>query len=248
MTDRQRQAIRCVLLDIEGTTTPVAFVHEVLFPYARTHVKSYLAAHIDSPEVLADVTCLRDEHVRDAQQHLNPPVLVDGPRDAEIDSLVLYVQWLIDRDRKSPGLKSLQGKIWEKGYADGTLRAPLYPDVLPAFECWRGSGQKIAIFSSGSVAAQKLLFAHTDFGDVSQFITEYFDTNTGPKTLSQSYSRIAGSIGLLPEEILFVSDVVAELDPAEAAGLLTLLCIRPGNQPQPPTRHHTIHSFDEILS
>src|ERR1700747_382465 len=105
--------VRGILLDIEGTTTPIAFVHDVLFPYARTHLKSYVTAHLDSPETVADLARLRDEHVRDVEQHLNPPVLIEGSRDAEIDSLVSYVHWLIDRDRKSPGLKSMQGKIWE---------------------------------------------------------------------------------------------------------------------------------------
>src|SRR5437867_9579181 len=192
-------AIRGILLDIEGTTTPIAFVHEVLFPYARSHVKSYLATHLDSPETAGDLALLRDEHARDVQQQLSPPALVTAPRDAEIDSFVSYVGWLIDRDRKSPGLKSLQGKIWKQGYLDGTLLAPLFPDILPALERWRRGALKIAIFSSGSTFAQKLLFAHTRSGDVTQFIDAYFDTSSGTKTAMESYRRIASDLGLAAE-------------------------------------------------
>ena len=240
-------AIRGILLDIEGTTTPIAFVHEVLFPYARSHVKSYLATHLDSPETAGDLALLRAEHARDVQQQLRPPVLVTTPRDAEIDSVVSYVGWLIDRDRKSPGLKSLQGKIWKQGYLEGTLQAPLFADVLPALKRWRHAGLKVAIFSSGSVLAQKLLFAHTRSGDVTQFIDAYFDTSSGTKTAMESYRRIASDLGLAAEELLFISDVVAELDAAKVAGLQTVLCIRPGNQRQPLAHgHKIIRSFDEI--
>lgn len=242
----QHAGIRCLLLDIEGTTTPIAFVHSVLFPYARTHVKSFLTTYLDSPEVRDDIASLASEHTRDAQQRLDPPDLLENPRSDRIASLASYVQWLIDRDRKSPGLKSLQGKIWAQGYKDGTLRAPLYADVLPAFERWRQAGLRIAIFSSGSVAAQKLLFAHTDNEDVTQFISAYFDTSTGPKVSGESYARIASSLDLEPSQILFVSDVTAELDAAASVGMRTSLCIRPGNHPQPATQHHAIHSFDRI--
>ena len=238
---------RGILLDIEGTLTPISFVHEVLFPYARSTVKSYLAAHFNSPETAADLDRLRKEYDVDVQQEMNPPVLVNGPADTEIDSVVSYVHWLIDRDRKSPGLKSLQGKIWKQGYLDGTLQAPLFPDILPAFKRWRRAGLKVAIFSSGSVLAQKLLFSHTQSGDVTQFIDAYFDTSSGTKTAMESYRRIASDLGLAAEELLFISDVVAELDAAKVAGLQTVLCIRPGNQTQPLAHgHKIIRSFDEI--
>jgi enolase-phosphatase E1 len=239
--------IRSVLLDIEGTVTPIAFVHEVLFPYARSHLKNYLAAHLESAETLADLAALRDEHALDVQQELSPPALVDRPANAVIDSVVSYVHWLIDRDRKSVGLKSLQGKIWKQGYLDGTLRAPLFADVLSALKRWQGAGLRIAIFSSGSIFAQKLLFAHTDRGDLTELIDAYFDKSNGSKTAVESYRRIAAELGLVPEEILFISDVVAELDAARSAGLQTLLCIRPGNQSQAGAeRHQIIHSFDQI--
>jgi len=241
------EGIRGVLLDIEGTTTPIAFVHEVLFSYARSQVRRFLMERFDSPEVLADLQQLREEHAIDVKQNLQPPVLKEEPRDAEIDSLAAYASWLIDRDRKSTGLKSLQGKIWQQGYSDGTLKAELFADVRPALERWRRAGLKISIFSSGSSLAQKLLFAHTAAGDLSGLIDNYFDTTVGAKTEAASYYRIASALRLPAQDVLFISDVVPELNAAGAAGMPTLLCVRPGNQPQPfAERYLTIRDFDEV--
>jgi enolase-phosphatase E1 len=243
------ERLRAVLLDIEGTTTPIAFVHEVLFSYARSQVRSFLREHFGSAQLLADLQQLREEHAIDLKQGLQPPALVevDGPRDAEIDSLSEYVGWLIDRDRKSTGLKSLQGKIWKQGYLDGTLRAEIFADVAPAFERWRQAGLQISIFSSGSSLAQKLLFAHTEADDLTGFIDNYFDTTVGSKTDVASYSRIASALHLPAQDVLFISDVVPELDAAGAAGMQTLLCVRQGNQPQPfAERYQAIRDFDEI--
>jgi enolase-phosphatase E1 len=229
-----------VLLDIEGTTTPIAFVHDVLFSYARTHVAGYLAQHPD--EAAADVAQLRAEHERDVKNGEQPPPLNDAT-----ESIVTYVNWLIDRDRKSTGLKSLQGKIWREGYREGSLKAQVFSDVRPAFERWREAEMRISIFSSGSALAQQLLFAHTEAGDLTTFISDYFDTNVGRKADPESYHRIAKVIELQPNEILFISDVVAELEAANTAGMKTLLSIRPGNQPQPDAgRFRTIHTFDEV--
>ena len=240
--------MRAILLDIEGTTTPISFVHEVLFPYARAHVKNHLTAHLDSPETFASLAQLRTEHALDTERVLEPPALVTGTRAAEINSVVAYVEWLIDRDRKSTGLKALQGEIWKQGYLDGTLQAPLFADVLPALQRWRHAGLIIAIFSSGSVLAQKLLFAHTQAGDVTGFINSYFDTTTGPKAVMESYQLIAAELGVKADEILFISDVAAELGAARDAGFHTLLCVRPGNYPQPDHDHRIISSFDEVES
>jgi enolase-phosphatase E1 len=238
--------IRSILLDIEGTTTPIAFVHEVLFSYARSRVREYLAEHFDSAELRADLERLREEHTVDLKQDLRPPALVNGPRDAHIDSIVAYVSWLMDRDRKSTGLKSLQGKIWRQGYLDGTLKAQLFPDVAPALERWRRAGLKISIFSSGSSLAQKLLFAHTEAGDLTSFISNYFDTTVGSKTDVESYRQIAAALCLPTTDVLFISDVVGELDAASSAGMQTLLCVRPGNPPQGSAeRYKIIQSFKE---
>jgi len=228
------QGLRAILLDIEGTTTPIAFVHEVLFPYAREHAKEFLTNNFTAKEVQADVALLREEHASDISQDLQPPLLSD-----EIDSIVAYVEWLIARDRKSTGLKSLQGKIWRQGYIDGSLKAQVFADVAPALERWSAAGLSINIFSSGSVLAQQLLFAHTDAGDLTRFIDNYFDTNVGKKGEAESYRRIAARLNLQPSEILFISDVVAELDAASEAGMKTVLSLR--------TSHQAIRSFDELL-
>jgi enolase-phosphatase E1 len=239
--------IRGILLDIEGTTTPISFVHEVLFAYARANLTNYLTAHFDSAETQADLESLRQEHADDVEAKLTPPPLADETRDAEIESVVAYVNWLIDRDRKSTALKALQGKIWELGYLAGRLKAKLFEDVAPALERWKSADLSINIFSSGSVLAQKLLFAHTDAGDLSSVIDNYFDTTTGPKTEVESYRRIARSLGLPAEQVIFISDVVAELDAASAAGMQTLLCLRPGNAPQPGAdKYERVHSFEGL--
>jgi len=237
---------RAVLLDIEGTTTPISFVHDVLFPFARDHVRDYLIQHSKASEVQEDIAALLREHSLDQERGEQPPQI---DKATSIDAIVVYVGWLINRDRKSPALKSLQGKIWEQGYRDGTLKAPLFDDVVPNLARLRRPGTSIAIFSSGSVLAQKLLFAHTDTGDHSDLIDQYFDTDVGSKVTSSSYSEIARRLDLLPVETIFASDVTAELAAARDAGMRTLLCLRPGNQPQSNAEQfQTIQSFSQILS
>lgn len=234
--------IRGVVLDIEGTTTPIAFVHDVLFSYARTYVKDYLAKHAGADDVRQDIELLREEHAGNVRNGNQPPPLTTG-----LDSIASYVNWLIDLDRKSTGLKSLQGKIWREGYANGSLRSQVFPDVAPAFARWRANAVTISIFSSGSALAQQLLFAHTEAGDLTSFISNYFDTSIGKKGEAESYRRIASAIGLPPGELLFVSDVVTELAAAREAGMETALSIRPGNQPQQHAeQYQTIESFDEL--
>lgn len=240
-------ALRGVLLDIEGTTTPIAFVHDVLFTYAKTHVADYLAKHLDAEDVRHDIRLLRDEHAAEVRQNKQPPPLAEPGAPAELDSITTYIHWLISLDRKSTGLKSLQGKIWREGYSEGSLRSQVYPDVAPAFARWREAGLNVSIFSSGSVLAQKLLFKHTEAGDLTHFINQYFDTSAGQKGEAQSYRRIAEALNLQPGEILFVSDVVAELAAAREAGMKTVLSIRPGNQAQEfADQYRSIQSFDEL--
>jgi enolase-phosphatase E1 len=239
--------ISAVLLDIEGTTTPISFVHDVLFAFARAHLRDFLSENVTSAEVLGDLERLREEHAIDVTEGLNPPALVGGHQTAALGSVVEYLNWLIDRDRKSPALKSLQGKIWREGYLDGSLNSELFSDVRPALDRWHEAGLMICIFSSGSRLAQQLLFAHTNVGDVTHFISHYFDTSVGKKTEVASYRRIADELNLLPAEILFISDVVAELDAARTAGMKTLLCIRPGNAPlASDAQHESIQSFERV--
>jgi len=153
----------------------------------------------------------------------------------------------MDQDRKSTGLKSLQGRIWEEGYRSGELKGEVYPDVLPALERWRGQGIDIAIFSSGSVQAQRSLFRNSVAGDLTRFISAYFDTTTGPKREPESYARIAATLERSPSEVLFVSDVGAELDAARTAGMQTALCVRtPGSAPSAGA-HPVIHAFDQLV-
>ncbi len=239
--------ISTILLDIEGTTTPIAFVYEVLFPFARAGVRKYLENHIDEADVRQDLSRLREEHETDVRQRLDTPALLAGSIDTEIDSLVIYVEWLMDRDRKSRALKALQGKIWEEGYAAGKLKSQVFSDVPRSFERWREAGLNLSIFSSGSTLAQKLLFAHTDVGDLTEFLAQYFDTTTGPKAEEASYRRIASALQRSVSETLFISDVITELDAARAAGMKTVLCLRPGNHPQTLAHTHpTIRTFAEI--
>ena len=222
--------VRAILLDIEGTTTPIAFVHDVLFSYAREHVREFLSTN----SAADDIALLREDHAVDVTEGRNPP-----PQMAE------YVEWLIALDRKSTGLKSLQGKIWRQGYESGSLQSTVFADVAPAFERWRERGLRISIFSSGSVLAQQLLFAHTEVGDLTPFIDSYFDTRIGKKGDAESYRRIAETMNLEVHEILFISDVVVELEAANEAGMKAILSIRPGNVPQ-PEKYSSIRTFDSI--
>jgi len=238
------QPARVVLLDIEGTTTPIDFVYNVLFPYARRRMRDFVRAHSTDADVRAEVDQLIEENARDLAQGLAPPP-VEAHEPRRTQSVTAYALWLMDQDRKSTPLKSLQGRIWESGYESGELRSSLFADVPGALARWRDAGRDICIYSSGSVLAQKLLFSHTEAGDLRRVIRDYFDTRVGAKREVASYRHIAASLGCAPASIVFVSDVVAELDAARDAGLQTRLAVRPGNPPQPPSSHRAIHSFDE---
>ncbi len=216
----------------------------MLFPYARARMDMFLQTHMSDPEAQTQIHLLREEHETDQESETGPPAW-DEERD--LDSAERYALWLMDEDRKSTVLKGLQGRIWTEGYRRCELRSFVFPDVPPALERWHRARRRIAIFSSGSILAQKDLFAHTESGDLSQYIDKYFDTTVGAKQFSVSYTRIAARLGEAPEDILFVSDVVAELDAARGAGYDTRLCIRPGNRPQPHTDSHAlIRSFDDL--
>jgi len=236
-----------ILLDIEGTTTPIAFVTQTLFPYARAHMRSYLERFGASPQYLALIDAFRQEHAAD--ERAGEPVLpwVDVTADARA-SVQAYAEWLMDRDRKSPALKELQGYIWEEGYERGELVGEVFEDVPRAFARWRREGVRLGIFSSGAVMAQRRLFRCSSAGDLSSFLHWYFDTHAGAKRDPASYRRIAEEVGELPPDILFVSDVVEELNAARDAGLGTVMTVRPGNLPQPPHDHRVVSSFDEITA
>lgn len=188
--------IRAVITDIEGTTTSIAFVHDVLFPYAAAQLEPFVRARGADPVVQATLAELGQG---------------GDPLAAARD--------LMARDVKSTPLKRLQGWIWEAGYADGSLLADVYPDVAPQLRAWRDAGLRLAVYSSGSVHAQKLLFAHTRAGDLTGLFTGWFDTTTGPKTAPASYARIATVLDVRPAEALFLSDAAPELEAARGAGL-----------------------------
>jgi len=233
-------AVRAILLDVEGTTTPVGFVYDVLFPHARRRMAEFLRAHAHEAEVHGDLAGLRVEHARDTAAGRNPPPW--GPDDVE--SAAAYARWLIDQDRKATPLKSLQGRIWREGYASGELRGRVYADVPAAFERWHGAGKALAIFSSGSVLAQRMLFTHSEAGDLERFLSAHFDTTTGPKAEPESYRLIAASLGRPPGEALFFSDVAAELDAAAAAGMATGLVAR--ESAAPATSHPILRDFRDV--
>jgi enolase-phosphatase E1 len=229
-----------VLLDVEGTTTPVDFVVRVLFADARARARDFLEAHANNADVAVDVAGLRTEHARDTTAGARPPHWDDTPA-----AIAAYVRWLMDQDRKLTALKSLQGRIWAEGYAAGRLRGQVYDDVPPALERWTRSGRRVAVFSSGSVLAQKLLFRYSDHGDLTPFLSSHFDTATGPKREAGSYRAIRSALQPPASAGLFVSDVVAELDAARDAGFDTALAVRtpPGPAGRP---HRVIRSFDDL--
>ena len=231
---RAAGALNAILLDVEGTTTPIEFVHTTLFGYARARVQGFLERHEADSDVQADIALLRAEHSAELPAP-TPPMA----------SVAAYVHWLIDHDRKSTGLKSLQGKIWHEGYEAGDLRGEVYPDVAPALERWHEQGIDVAIFSSGSVQAQRDLFGHSTAGDLTPFIRAYFDTTTGPKAEPQSYASIAAALGHPPASVLFFSDIVAELDAARAAGMVTALCVR-GHDADPSPGHRVVHTLADV--
>ncbi|MBV8436372.1 MAG: acireductone synthase [Silvibacterium sp.] len=237
------------LLDIEGTTSPISFVHDVLFPYARARMADYIARSSDRPELQGNLRQLAHENAIDRSKGAPviyyPQRLSQDPAET-LKASTAYLVWLMDQDRKSTVLKSIQGRIWAEGYERGDLRSEVFPDVPPAFDRWHRTA-RIAIYSSGSVEAQRYLFRYTQAGDLSPFVDAYFDTNTGPKLESASYSKIAATLNAKPADVLFISDSIRELDAARDAGMLTRLSLRPGNASVADDHGHSpIQSFDSI--
>lgn len=232
-------APRLYLLDVEGTTSPISLVSEQLFPYARRHLAEYLQAHAGEAEMEADLKLLAAENKSEADA--SHPFF--GDTGDGLDRAVAYLLWLMDRDRKSTALKSLQGKIWKAGFEAGELVGTVFPDVPEAMERWSRHA-KVAIYSSGSVEAQKLLFSHSSAGDLTPHISAHFDTRTGSKVFAESYKAIAAKMSLEAREILFFSDAVRELDAARDAGCGTCLVIREGNAPVEDMKGHLpVRSF-----
>jgi enolase-phosphatase E1 len=233
------------LLDIEGTTSPLSLVHAVLFPYARLHLGQFLREHADEAEVSADLVLLAEEN--DCEEAADCPRFLKG---GSLDEAGEYLLWLMDRDRKSTALKSLQGRIWKTGFLAGELVGTVFGDVPEALARWTRPprGAKVAVYSSGSVDAQRLLFRYSSAGDLTPFVSAYFDTRVGAKVSRESYQAIAAAMGVEADEMLFISDALKELDPAREAGCWTRLSVREGNPPVGDGHGHAvISSFSESL-
>jgi len=239
--------IQVILLDIEGTTCPVDFVAKTLFPYAQAHLNQTLAREKDEPRM----TNIIQEAINEWQKDLDPTcqkLLAKTnqfpPSNAQVAE---YLQQLIKSDRKSTALKDLQGMIWKQGYESGELTTPLFADVLPSLDAWTQRGMTLSVYSSGSVQAQKLLYGHTNQGDISDRFSHWFDTRTGPKLKTESYNKICQSLNTTEESVLFISDHPGECDAALSAGLRTTFCLRPGNPHQDPGQHDLIQSFHDLM-
>jgi enolase-phosphatase E1 len=222
--------IRVVLTDIEGTTSSISFVHDVLFPYAAEHLGTFIKAEaVDNPDVREQLDAVAEATSVDRN---------------DLDGLIEVLQTWIDQDRKETSLKALQGTLWEQGYQQGDFKGHVYADAADYLRHWHDEGYRLYVYSSGSVKAQKLIFGFSDYGDLTPFFSGYFDTRIGAKRELASYQAIVDELGVNPETILFLSDSEAELVAAESVGLKTAWLVRDGATVQsnrPVMRH-----FDDV--
>jgi enolase-phosphatase E1 len=221
--------IKAIVTDIEGTTSSILFVKDVLFPYARANLANYIQSHADDPQI---TPLLKD-------------VCKETGLELSIEQVIAQlIQW-IDEDKKATPLKSLQGLIWEAGYRQGDFKGHLYADAAAKLKTWKEEGLDLYVYSSGSVYAQKLLFGHTEYGDLTPLFSGYFDTHIGGKKEKQSYDTIAEQLDIPANQLLFLSDIKEELDAAKAAGFETIWLVRDGT-PDPQAEHRQVDSFDQI--
>ena len=220
--------IKAILTDIEGTTSAVSFVFDVLFPYARQHLPAFVRQHAGEPDVAAQLQAVRND---------------SAEPDASVDRVIeILLQWIAE-DLKATPLKALQGMVWQQGYQAGQLKGHVYPDAVEALKRWHQAGYALYVYSSGSIQAQKLIFGCSEAGDLSGLFSGYFDTTSGPKREAASYRSIASSIGHPAEAILFLSDIVEELDAAQQAGMATCALVRDGGE---LNGHINVSSFTAI--
>ncbi len=235
--------IRGILLDIEGTTSSISFVHDVMFPFALKHMEQYIAAHGTEAECQAAF-----EQVAVDAGHESIAAWANSTAQDPVHLVVTEVRRLMASDIKATGLKAIQGLVWKQGFDSGELVAHTYPDVIPAIGSWRDAGIDVRIYSSGSVPAQKLFFGHVeDHGDCLHLFSGHYDTRIGGKKEVESYTKISKDWGLAPTEILFISDIADELTAALDAGCQVAASLRPGNAElptQPPLAR--IQSFSEV--
>jgi enolase-phosphatase E1 len=221
--------IKAIVTDIEGTTSSILFVKDVLFPYARANLADYVRRHADDLEVKP----LLEDVCKEVGDQLSTEQIITQ-----------LIQW-IDEDKKVTPLKSLQGMIWEAGYRQGDFKGHLYPDAAANLKAWKAEGLDLYVYSSGSVYAQKLLFAHTEYGDLTPLFSGYFDTHIGGKKEKESYNNIAKQLALPANQLLFLSDIKEELDAAKAAGFETIWLTR-DSTPDPQAEHRQVSSFEQI--
>jgi len=221
------RAPAAVVVDIEGTVGSIRFVKDVLFPFARSRLRPFILANQSLPDVARQLEAVRTE-----------------TGIADVDGQIAQLERWSDADRKVTPLKALQGMIWAGGYASGELVAHLYDDAIAALKRWAAVGMPVYVYSSGSIAAQKLYFAHTAGGDLTPCLAGYFDTTTGPKQEAESYRRIASAIGRPAADLVFLSDVAAELEAAAEAGFQAVQVRR--ESPAGSLFEPSIVTFDEL--
>tara|TARA_R110000824_G_scaffold33420_28_gene107115 strand:- start:6830 stop:7522 length:693 start_codon:yes stop_codon:yes gene_type:complete len=221
--------IRVILTDIEGTTSSISFVHDVLFPYAVEHLPGFIREHWDKPEVSEQLDAVAEE---------------SGAEREDAEALIETLQGWIREDRKATSLKAIQGMVWEQGYQQGELKGHIYEDAAQYLQHWHDRGLRLYVYSSGSVKAQKLIFGFTTVGDLTPFFSGYFDTRIGGKKEPEAYRNILSELGVEARTVLFLSDVEAELEAAEAAGMKTAWLIRDGGLPE--TNRFAARNFAEV--
>jgi enolase-phosphatase E1 len=228
---------RHFIFDIEGTTAPISFVHEILFPYSKNNLQNYLQKNKISNLIFSN---LKEDHEKDKySNHYKSPL------ENSADSLFSYLEFLISVDRKNAGLKEIQGEIWKLGYESGDIKSQIFPDTLDFFQLIKKNNKQISIYSSGSILAQKLIFKYSNIGDMSPYITNYFDTGVGPKRDSNSYLTISKALNCSPNEIIFFTDIQEEADSALSIGIKSYIMLRKGNSPIESIKHPTLNSFSE---
>jgi len=238
-----------LLLDIEGTTCPVSFVSDVLFPYATQQLEAYIEQHHRDADVNKILLSAIEEHNQDNDWQRNNRArgLLSDPSDNRLD-ITIYLKHLISIDKKSTALKDLQGKIWKHGYTRGDIISTLFPETTTCLHEWSSMNLALAVYSSGSIEAQQLLYQYTNSGNLKPLFSHWFDTHTGPKKEAKSYSTICNQMQVEPSAVLFISDSGDECDAAQSAGLETLFSLRDGNPDTNPRGHRTIDNLKEVSS
>jgi len=247
------EGVKALVLDIEGTTTPISFVKDTLFPYIKDNVEDYITTHFDEEETKQDIDTLREQAEKDGKDEVEGVVAIPADtaeKDEVIKAVVANVLWQVEKDRKTTALKQLHGLMWRSAYKGGNIKGEVYDDVVPALKRLIGDDKKVYIYSSGIVEAQKLLYGYSNQGDLLEYFSGYFDTKVGAKAEQESYKKIAEESDQKTEEMLFLTDVPKEAKAAAEAGMKTCIVVRPGNaelSDEDKQTYNTISSFAELF-